>query len=80
MDLPGIIIVTSSLICYLLALQLGGITMPWSASTVVGLLVGWILLGLLFIVIEYLQKERAILAPRFLKERLILGCCIYIFL
>ena len=46
MDLTGVILITAAVVCYLLALQWGGISKGWSSSDVVGLLVDF---GILFI-------------------------------
>lgn len=79
MDLPGSLAISAGLVCYLLALERGGLTANWSSSTVIGLLVGWILLSLVFVILEYVQQDRALVNTRFLKQRLILTCCLYIF-
>lgn len=52
------------IICYLLALQYGGQTHPWNSGTVIGLLVGFALLLIIFIAWEIFQKDRAMIVPR----------------
>ncbi|GKZ34379.1 hypothetical protein AbraIFM66950_004610 [Aspergillus brasiliensis] len=79
LDLPGCVAMTGALICYLLALEYGGITKPWSSSQPIGLLVGWILLTLLFAAVEWFQKDEALVASRYLRNRGVLICCIFVF-
>lgn len=67
----------AAVICYILALQDGGITRPWNSSVVIGLLVGFVVLTITFIVVEYLQKDRALLLPRLMKDRTMLICCAF---
>ena len=80
MDLPGLVTLTSSIICFVLALQWGGVTKVWSSADVVGTLVGWIALLLLFTIIQRIQGERALIVGRTLKIRNTMACCIFIFL
>lgn len=79
-DALGSIAIIGSLLCFLLAMDRGGITMPWKASQPIGLLIGWILLAVCFVGIEYVQGERALVPPRFMQNRGILVCCVFIFL
>ncbi|KAL3424015.1 major facilitator superfamily transporter [Phlyctema vagabunda] len=79
-DLAGMTAILAALVCFLLALQWGGITKTWSSSNVIGTLIGWVLLSILFVVIQWKQGERAIVVPRILKQRTIAACSIFIFL
>jgi uncharacterized membrane protein len=67
----------AAVICYILALQDAGVTKPWKSSTVIGLLVGFVLIGIAFIVNEYFQKDRALLLPRLIKDRTMIVCCAF---
>jgi MFS family permease len=69
MDLPGTFIILAGIVCLLLALQWGGTTKAWNSADVIGTLVGFGLLTIVFIVVEYLQGERAMLVPHVLKKR-----------
>ncbi|CAG8957742.1 hypothetical protein HYFRA_00000080 [Hymenoscyphus fraxineus] len=69
MDLPGAFVIMAAIICFLLAIQWGGQTKPWNDSEVIGLLVGFGLILILFFVIEYFQGERAMIVGRLLKDR-----------
>lgn len=71
LDPIGIVLIMGAVICYVLALQWGGISMPWSSSTVIGLLVGFVLLLICFGIDQWWQDERAMLPKRLLKDRYI---------
>ncbi|PYH71881.1 MDR family MFS transporter [Aspergillus vadensis CBS 113365] len=79
LDLPGCFVMTGALICYLLALEYGGITKSWNSSQPIGLLVGWILLTLLFAAVEWFQGDEALVASRYLRNRGVFMCCIFVF-
>lgn len=79
MDLVGIILIMASTVCYLLALQWGGSTKPWSDSTVIGMLVGFIILAIAFVINEVYMGSRALLIPRLLVQRRIWTSCAFIF-
>ena len=80
MDLVGTFLIMAAAVCYLLALQWGGVTKSWSDSTVIGTLVGFGLILAVFIVWEYYQGERALLSSRLLKQRVVTIACIYVIL
>jgi MFS family permease len=69
MDLPGTFIILAGIVCLLLALQWGGTSKAWNSADVIGTLVGFCLLTITFVVVEYLQGERAMLVPHVLKKR-----------
>ena len=71
MDIPGAALILAAAVCYLLAMQWGGITKPWSDSTVIGTLVGFGLIVILFIAWEYHLGERALMQGRLLKMKII---------
>ncbi|KAH9206694.1 hypothetical protein DL95DRAFT_396739 [Leptodontidium sp. 2 PMI_412] len=80
LDLPGVGIILSGLICFLLVMQWAGAKLSWGSSTVIGLLVGFVLLTSLFVGIEILSRERAAIVPRIVKQRIVAVCCGYVFL
>ena len=80
MDLPGLVTLLGSIICFILALQWGGIIKPWGSADVVGTLVGCFILLALFIAIQWIQGDRALLVGRTLRQRNIFACCVYVFL
>ena len=78
-DFPGMVVLIGALICFLLALEWGGITKAWSSSEVIGTLVGCFLLTIAFCVIEWKQGERALVVTRILKRRNIAVVSAFIF-
>ena len=78
MDFIGTFTIMAAIVNYILALQWGGITKAWSDSTVIGTLVGFVLLLIVFGINEYYQGERALLMGRLLKKRLTIVACTYI--
>lgn len=64
LDLVGASLMIGLLTCYILALQYGGQTYAWNSSIVIGLLVGFVVMLLVFIVWEIYQKEYAMIVPR----------------
>lgn len=71
MDPLGIILIMGAVICYILALQWGGINLPWNSSTIIGLLVGFVSLLICFCIDQWLLDERAMLPRRLLKNQYI---------
>jgi hypothetical protein len=80
MDFPGILLALGLLICFTLAMQWGGISKPWSSPDVIGTLVGFGIMTILFGVVQWRSGERASLVMRLLKQRTIAGLCTFIFL
>ena len=80
MDLPGTIVLLAAFVCYILALQWGGVTKQWGSPDVIGCLVGWIALSILFLMIQYFQHDRALLVGRIMKQRNVAALSAYIFL
>jgi MFS transporter, DHA2 family, glioxin efflux transporter len=77
-DIPSIIVLMGSLICFLLALEWGGITKPWNSTNVVGTLSGFFLLAILWVFIQWKQEERAMVVGRIIKQRTIGVCAAFI--
>jgi MFS family permease len=79
MDVAGIILTLSGMVCFILALQYGGVAHPWKNSQVIGLLVGFVLIVGTLIVWELYQKEYAMLQWRLIKKRAIWTTCMFQF-
>jgi hypothetical protein len=79
MDFPGTFAIMIAIVCYLLAMQWGGTTKPWSDGSVIAVLVVFGLMVIVFLVIEYFQGDRALLQGRLLKDRTIAAMSAYIF-
>jgi MFS transporter, DHA2 family, glioxin efflux transporter len=69
LDLPGSVIILGSVICYLLAMQEGGTKYAWNSAHIIGLLVGFGLLLILFCVEQYFAGERAVFQGKIVKDR-----------
>lgn len=80
MDFQGTVLILSSLICYMLALEEGGVRRPWNSSVVIGLLVGFVVLAVLFGIDQWLQGDRAQIVGRIMKRRTIIGVCAFLIL
>ncbi|KAI1262591.1 MFS general substrate transporter [Xylariaceae sp. FL1019] len=64
-----VILLMSTIINFLLALQWGGQAYPWNNSVVIGLLVGFVVIGLALVLWETYQAEYAMLTPRITRQR-----------
>src|ERR1700712_4678811 len=64
MDLPGTFILMASFVCLILALQWGGVAKAWGSADVIGTLIGFALILIIFIAFEIWQGERALVVPR----------------
>lgn len=76
-DIGGAIIVLAALACLLLVLQDGGVTYPWNHSIPIGLLIGFILITILFILLEWKQGDRAMIVFRIMRRRTIWTLALY---
>ncbi|KAJ6086429.1 hypothetical protein N7467_005343 [Penicillium canescens] len=79
MDLIGGALMMGLIISYILALQYGGQTHSWKSSQVIGLLVGFVVIVLVFVAWEIYQKERAMIVPRLFMKRYISVGSIFMF-
>lgn len=78
MDLSGTFIIMAGVVCYLLALQWAGTTKTWGDPDVIGTLVGFGLLMILFLANEYYMGDRALVPRRLLRNRNIATGCFYV--
>ena len=71
-DWPGYIIVTSSLICFILALQWGGSTYAWKSSVIIGLFIGFVAIMAAFM---YWETKAAwpLFPPDAVRNRTVVG-------
>lgn len=79
MDFPGTFTLMAAIVCYLLAMQWGGATKPWSDGSVIACLTLFGVLILVFIAIEIYSGDRALLQPRLIMDRTIGAMSAYIF-
>ena len=80
MDLIGASLILAAVVCLLLALQWGGVTIAWKSSEVIGTFVGFGLITIAFLVEQWWQGSRALLIPRILKKRVIWSGAAFSFL
>jgi MFS family permease len=71
-DILGYFIVTSGLICFILALQWGGSTYAWRSATIIGLFIGFGSIMSLFIFWEH-NVAWPLFPPKALKNRTVIG-------
>ncbi|KAI5458814.1 major facilitator superfamily domain-containing protein [Mariannaea sp. PMI_226] len=69
MDFAGAFMLVGAIVSYLLAMQYGGQSKPWSDKTVIGLLVGFVAISVVFAIWEWYLDERAMIVPRLIKKR-----------
>jgi MFS family permease len=72
MDLGGTLLLVSAMVCYVLALQWGGISLPWSDSKVIGTLVGFGILLIVYGIVQWRQKERAAMIGRLFRRNVVI--------
>ncbi|RMZ88710.1 hypothetical protein DV736_g4065, partial [Chaetothyriales sp. CBS 134916] len=76
-DALGVILGLGAWICLLLVLQDGGVEQAWNSSFCIGLLVGFWLFVIAFVVAEWVQGDTALVPKRLLKNRTIAACTIF---
>ena len=80
LDIVGLFLIHGALICYLLALQWGGVSKSWASSEVIGRLVGFAALFILFCGNEAWLGDKAMVPLRIIKKRTVATTSAYIFL
>ncbi|MCJ1435674.1 hypothetical protein MMC27_005049 [Xylographa pallens] len=76
LDPLGFILIASSTVCLLFALQWGGIQYPWNDGRIIALFVLFGVFGLAFIGVQAWRKDEATVPPRIFFQRTILAGCI----
>jgi hypothetical protein len=79
LDPLGAVMLLASVVCLLLALQLGGQIHPWNSATIIGLFIAFGLLFILFSFIQWKMGENATIPLRVLKQRSILFASAFLF-
>jgi hypothetical protein len=77
LDPSGFILLAASLISFTIALEWGGLSKPWSDSTVVATLVMWVVLTMGFFVNEWFLGARAMMPLHLFKSRMMWASCLY---
>ena len=78
LDLGGSAIFIGAMVCLLLALQWGGTTKLWSNGSVIGTLVAFGVLIIIFVVWEFWMNERALLVRRLMKQKSLVLMSLYV--
>ncbi|KAF2451162.1 MFS general substrate transporter [Karstenula rhodostoma CBS 690.94] len=68
-DFMGVTLLLGLVSCLCIALQDGGSSRPWDSPRIIGLLVGFVLLKVLFWVWQWRLGEDALIPVRFLRQR-----------
>ncbi|KAL3478061.1 putative MFS transporter [Aspergillus californicus] len=79
MDISGIVLLFGAILCFLLALQWGGSTKPWSSADVIGTLVGSAVIIVAFGVNESMLNDKAMLPPRLITQQTVFFCSAFTF-
>ena len=78
-DLFGTLIFLPAVVCLLLALQWGGSTYAWGSARIIVLLVLTVVLGAIFVGIQFWKKDNATVPPRIIKQRNMLSGVGFVF-
>ncbi|KAJ9655869.1 hypothetical protein H2201_008707 [Coniosporium apollinis] len=68
MDFVGTFTLMGAVVCFHLAMQWGGVTKSWSSADVIGTLIGFVLISVVFVALEIYLGERALIIPRLMKD------------
>lgn len=79
MDFAGATLPIEAMTFSLLALQWAGVALPWSSATVIGLLVGFTLISVLFAFTQVKLGEKGTISPWVLCQRSVLMGCFFEF-
>ena len=79
MDLVGASPLLGSLVCYLMAMRWGGVTFSWTSGPVLGTLITFVALAVVFVAIEWRSKSWAMMQVRFFKQSEIVLNLVYMY-
>lgn len=69
MDLPGVVLIMGATVTFLLAVQYGGVSHAWNSSTVIGLIVGFVLIIAAWGLLQWWQGDRSMVSPKLISNR-----------
>ncbi|KAI0616578.1 Major facilitator superfamily transporter [Pyrenophora tritici-repentis] len=77
MDLLGMTLIVGACVCFVLAMQWGGISKAWNSGAVIGTLVAFVVCLALFIAVQVWQRENAMINTIIIKRRTMYTGCIF---
>jgi predicted MFS family arabinose efflux permease len=80
LDLPGWTLLLTSVVCFTLAMQWGGLEKLWNNGSVIATLALWVALTISFVAVEWFQGEYAIIPLRMLADRITWSNLLYAFM
>lgn len=80
MDIGGMLLIVGAVVCFNLAMQWGGISKAWNSPPAVGTLVGFGLIMITFVLVEWYQGETAMVHSRIIKRQTMAVGCLFSFL
>lgn len=80
MDIIGTVLILGAVICFLIAMQDGGVSKPWSHRDIIGTLVGCGILIVVFGLYEWCQKDTALVRSNLLQQRTVWVGALFSFL
>ena len=69
LDLPGLVLFIPAVVMLFLALQWGGHSHSWKSATIIGLIVGFGIMIILFALWQWHQKDNASIPFRIFTQR-----------
>ncbi|KAK8047385.1 hypothetical protein PG996_015449 [Apiospora saccharicola] len=78
LDLIGAVLLVAAITCLLLVLQWGGKQYTWNDGRIIGLLVGFALLLVIFIGWQVWLGEKATLPPRIMRQRTVAAASVFV--
>jgi hypothetical protein len=78
-DVIGSFLALASFVMLFLALEYNDQLYPWSSSRVIGLLCGFAVSLLIFVIWQWVQKEKALIVPSIIMRRTVAGSCLMAF-
>lgn len=79
LDIGGSILLIVAVSCLFMAMQWGGLSMPWSSPTVIGLFSTSAVLFVFFLILEWAMGDGASVPFLVLKQRSIASAAVYLF-
>ncbi|KAF1943978.1 putative aflatoxin efflux pump [Clathrospora elynae] len=79
LDPVGLLFFIPSMVCFILSLQWGGTTYPWSEPKVVALVVVFVVTFIAFVTVEFKMPDTAMAPPRVVMNRSVGGSMLFVF-